>query len=401
MLSVDEALARLLASAPPATQIEVVAIADAAGRVLAQTQVAAEDSPPLDNSAMDGYAVATADVPEPGTWLPVSQRIPAGTVGTTLRPRTAARIFTGAPIPSGADAVVIQELCEHAPDAVRIDHRPSPGEHIRRAGSDIMAGSAILAVGQRLRPQDVALAASVGIARLPVYRRLRVAVAFTGDELTMPGDALRPGAIYNSNRFLLCSLLDRLGCVVSDFGQVPDDLSELRRVFCAAAAESDLLLCSGGVSVGEEDHVKAALESEGRVDIWKIAVKPGKPLISGWIGGDRRQVPLIGLPGNPVSSLVGFLVFVRPVVLKMQGAQWITPPAYALRADFDWLQPDARREFLRVRRNPEGGLDLFPNQGSGVLTSAVWGDGLVDNPPRRVVHRGDVVDFLPFAELLS
>lgn len=401
MLSVDQALARLLASVPPITQVETVPIATAAGRVLARTQVAAQDSPPLDNSAMDGYAVAIADVPEPGTWLPVSQRIPAGTVGTSLRPGTAARIFTGAPIPAGADAVVIQELCEHAPEAVRIDHRPSPGEHIRRAGSDIIAGSSILAVGQRLRPQDVALAASVGLARLPVYRRLRVAVAFTGNELTIPGDPLRPGSIYNSNRFLLCALLDRLGCVISDFGQVPDDPAELRRVLSAAAVENDLVLSSGGVSVGEEDHVKVALESVGRVEIWKIAVKPGKPLLSGWIGGESREVPLIGLPGNPVSSLVSFLIFVRPFVLSMQGAQWVKPHAYPLRADFDWLQPDARREFLRVRRNPQGGLDLFPNQGSGVLASAVWGDGLVDNPARRIVHRGDFVDFLPFAELLS
>jgi molybdopterin molybdotransferase len=325
----------------------------------------------------------------------------AGSVGTRLQPGTAARIFTGAPIPAGADAVVMQELCQHAADSVLINRLPRVGDHIRRAGSDIAAGSEILPVGQRLRPQDTALAASVGIAELPVFRRLRVAVLFTGDELRMPGEALPPGAIYNANRFLLSALLERLGCVVRDLGQVADDLAATRRALREAVHDNDLVLSSGGVSVGEEDHVKEAIELEGRLEMWKIAIKPGKPLVFGHLTSPGREVPLIGLPGNPVSCLVTFLMLVRPLLLKMQGVREVSPPAYLLRADFDWLRPDARREFLRARSNGDGGVDLFPNQASGVLSSAVWADGLVDNPPQQVIHRGDRVRFLPFSALLN
>ena len=401
MLTFDEALSRLLDSAQAVSEVRTLPTLAAAGRVLARAQAATVDAPPLDNSAMDGYALAVADVPQLASCLPVSQRIVAGSVGTRLQPGTAARIFTGAPIPVGADAVVMQELCEHRDDAVVINHLPRVGDHIRRAGSDIAAGSEILPAGQRLRPQDTALAASVGIAELPVFRRLRVAVLFTGDELRMPGEALPPGAIYNSNRFLLSALLDRLGCVVRDLGQVADDLAATRRALREAAHDNDLVLSSGGVSVGEEDHVKAAVELEGQLEMWKIAIKPGKPLAFGQITSLGREVPLIGLPGNPVSCLVTFLTLVRPLLLKMQGVREVIPPAYLLRADFDWLRPDARREFLRARSNIDGGVDLFPNQASGVLSSAVWGDGLVDKPAQQVIHRGDRVRFLPFSALLN
>ena len=401
MLTFDEALSRLLDGAQTVSEVRSLPTLAAAGRVLARAQAATVDAPPLDNSAMDGYALAVADVPQLATCLPVSQRIVAGSVGTRLQPGTAARIFTGAPIPAGADAVVMQELCQHRADAVLINHLPRVGEHIRRAGSDIAAGSEILSVGLRLRPQDTAQAASVGIAELPVFRRLRVAVLFTGDELRMPGEALPPGAIYNANRFLLCPLLERLGCVVRDLGQVADDLAATRRALREAAHDNDLVLSSGGVSVGEEDHVKAAVELEGRLEMWKIAIKPGKPLAFGQITSLGREVPLIGLPGNPVSCFVTFLMLVRPFLLKMQGVREVIPPAYLLRADFDWLRPDARREFLRARSNADGGVDLFPNQTSGVLSSAVWGDGLVDKPEQQVIHRGDRVRFLPFSALLN
>lgn len=401
MLTFDEALSRLLDGAQTVSEVRSLPTLAAAGRVLARAQAATVDAPPLDNSAMDGYALAVADVPQLTTCLPVSQRIVAGSVGTRLQPGTAARIFTGAPIPGGADAVVMQELCQHRADAVLINHLPRVGEHIRRAGSDIAAGSEILSVGLRLRPQDTAQAASVGIAELPVFRRLRVAVLFTGDELRMPGEALPPGAIYNANRFLLCPLLERLGCVVRDLGQVADDLAATRRALREAAHDNDLVLSSGGVSVGEEDHVKAAVELEGRLEMWKIAIKPGKPLAFGHLTSPGREVPLIGLPGNPVSCLVTFLMLVRPLLLKMQGVREVSPLAYLLRADFDWLRPGARRDFLRARGNIDGGVDLFSNQASGVLSSAVWADGLVDNPPQQVIHRGDRVRFLPFSALLN
>ena len=401
MLSFDEALALLLSAARPVDEVRSLPTLAADGRVLAEAQHATQNSPPLDNSAMDGYALRVADVTAPGVCLPVSQRIPAGSVGTTLRPGSAARIFTGAPIPAGADAVVMQELCEHGEAGVVVKHLPKPGENIRRAGSDINVGDCILAVGQRLRPQDTALAASVGIAQLPVFRRVRVAVFFTGDELCMPGEPLPPGAIYNSNRFLLTSLLERLGCEVRDLGQVPDDLASTRAALRRAAQDNDLILTSGGVSVGEEDYVKPAVEAEGRLDMWKIAIKPGKPLAFGQVNSGGREVAFIGLPGNPVSSFVTFIMLVRPFILRLQGAHQTAPLAYTLRADFDWQRPDARREFLRARLNDKGGLDLFPNQAAGVLTSAVWAGGLIDNPPQQLVQRGDMVRFLPFSELLG
>ena len=400
LLSFDEALARLLAAARPLAETEAVDTLAAAGRVLAAAQSSGIDVPPLDNSAMDGYALRVADVPAAGACLPLSQRIPAGSVGVPLAAGTAARIFTGAPVPAGADAVVMQELCEHADGGVRINHRPRPGENIRRAGEDIRAGADVLAAGTRLRPQDVGLAASVGLARLTVFRRLRVAAFFTGDELAMPGEALPPGGIYNSNRYTLRALLEALGCAVTDLGIVPDRLAATRAVLREAARDSDLILTSGGVSVGEEDHVKPAVEAEGALDLWKIAIKPGKPLAFGRVGSGERAAAFIGLPGNPVSAFVTFLMLVRPFVLRAQGAATTAPRALALRAAFDWPRPDPRREFLRVRIDAAGELSLFPNQSSAVLTSCAWADGLVDNPAAQAVARGDLVRFLPFSELL-
>jgi len=399
----DEALADLLAQARALDGLEQVSTFDADGRVLAQGVVSALQVPPQDNSSMDGYAVRSADLQAAGSLLRVTQRIPAGGVGTTVQPGCAARIFTGAPIPPGVDAVVMQEDCEvlSDPSTLRVDVVPQPGQWIRRAGEDVTLGATVLEAGRRLSPAELGLAASVGMATLVVRRQPRVALFSTGDELVMPGDvppaAMKPGAIYNSNRFFLRSLLQRLGCVVTDLGIVPDQRAATVDALRAAAQGRDLVLTSGGVSVGEEDHIKPAVAELGRLDLWQIAIKPGKPFAYGHIGGAH----FIGLPGNPVSSFVTFLLLVRPFLLALMGVHCLAVPAVPLRADFSWPRADRRREFLRVRRNAQGGLDLFPNQSSGVLTSATWGDGLVDNPPGQTIAPGDAVRFIAFSDLLS
>jgi molybdopterin molybdotransferase len=396
MLSFDEAYEKLLGFVRPVREVEEVDTMFAAGRVLAVDQHSAIDQPPMDNSGMDGYALRAADVPVAGTRLPVSQRIPAGSVGHELAPGTAARIFTGAPLPPGADTVVMQELCEHAGDEVVVNTVPRVGEAVRRMGEDIARGARVLPAGLRLTPQAVALAAAVGLAHLPVHRRVKVAVFSTGSELVMPGEPLPPGGIYNSNRYLLRGLLAALGCEVEDFGIVPDRLDATREVLRRAAEGHDLILTSGGVSVGEEDHVKPAVEAEGSLDMWKIAMKPGKPLAYGRVHG----AAFIGLPGNPVSSFVTFLLMVRPFLLATQGVSEVAPAAMQLRADFDWPRPDRRREFLRARMNPQGGVELFANQGSAALESTVWANGLVDIPAETVIARGEAVRFLPYGDLL-
>jgi molybdopterin molybdotransferase len=296
----------------------------------------------------------------------------------------------------------MQEQCEAlAADQVIVRHAPKSGEWIRRAGEDITAGSVILPAGTRLRSQELGLAASVGLASVPVFRKLRVAVFFTGDELAMPGEPLAPGAIYNSNRFTLRALLENLGCAITDFGIVPDTLAATRETLRTAARGHDLVITSGGVSVGEEDHIKPAVEAEGRLNMWQIAVKPGKPLAFGEVRRDEGSAFFLGLPGNPVSSFITFLLFVRPFILRLQGVQGeVAPRAFSMRADFNWPKADRRNEFLRAKVNEAGGLDLFPNQGSGVLTSTVWGDGLIDNPPSNAIAAGDTVRFIPFSELL-
>lgn len=402
LLPLTEAVERLLASTRPIVETEKVSTFDALGRVLAHDLKSTLDVPPLDNSAMDGYALRVADVPAAGAVLPVSQRIAAGQVGAALQPGTAARIFTGAPVPPGADAVVMQELCSVQGDAVRIDTLPQPGQAIRRRGEDVREGSLVLARGTRLTPQALGLAATVGAATLAVTRRPRVALFSTGDELAMPGEPLKPGAIYNSNRYFLRGLLQALGCEVADLGIVPDKLDATREALRRAAEGNDLIVTSGGVSVGEEDHLKPAVQAEGRLDLWQVAIKPGKPLAFGEVRASHgRPTLFIGLPGNPVSSFVTFMVGVRPVLMALQGMAWHEPQGVPMRADFDWPKPDKRREFLRARRNAGGGLELFANQGSGVLTSVVWADGLVDLPPGQAVRAGDMVRFLPMAELLA
>ena len=405
MLSLPQALERLVAGTTALADTETVSTFDALGRVLAAEVRSQLDVPPHDNTSMDGYALRVADVPAAGAVLPVSQRIAAGQVGAVLAPGSAARIFTGAPVPEGADAVLPQEQCTAQDGTVRIDALPTLGQWIRRRGEDVRAGSVVLPRGARLTPQALGLAASVGAATLTVLRRPRVALFSTGDELVMPGEPLKPGAIYNSNRYTLRALLQAAGCEVSDLGIVPDRLDATRAALRSAATGHDLILTSGGVSVGEEDHLKPAAQAEGRLDLWQIAIKPGKPLAFGAVrrGHDASggEALLIGLPGNPVSSFVTFLLAVRPVLLALQGIEQHEPLGLTLRADFDWPRPDARREFLRARRNADGGLDLFANQSSGVLTSAVWAEGLIDNPPGRAIARGDAVRFVPFSEWMS
>jgi molybdopterin molybdotransferase len=404
LLDFDEARRQLLELAQPLAlregDFEVLPTNDALDRVLARDQVSTLDVPPMDNSQMDGYAVRAADLVA-GQPMAVSQRIAAGEVAAPLAAGTAARIFTGAMVPAGADAVIMQEQAVLDGGQVRFDILPAAGDWIRRAGEDIRRDSVVLTAGTRLTPQALGLAASVGLAMLPVRPRLRVACFFTGDELAMPGETLAPGAIYNSNRFVLVALLRRLGCDVTDLGIVPDSLDATRSALREAARRCDLIVTSGGMSVGEEDHVRPALEAEGSLRTWQIAIKPGKPLAWGAVRrADGGSAHFIGLPGNPVSSFVTFLLFVRPFILRLQGATDRLPRPIAVRADFDWPKPDRRREFLRVRFNQAGGLDLFANQGSGVLTSTVWADGLIDNPPLQAIRRGDLVAFLPMEGLL-
>jgi molybdopterin molybdotransferase len=408
MLTAQQALEHLLSHAKPVIETENVPMQATLGRVLAENVNSLVDVPPLDNTSMDGYAVRCADTSTPGQTLKIAQRIPAGSVGTELQAGTAARIFTGAPVPLGADAVVMQEDCamsEGSADYVQVNVVPQAGQWIRCKGEDLKTGKTALTAGTFLRPQELGVAASAGLTHLNVKRRVKVAAFFTGDELSLPGEPLKPGGIYNSNRDTLLACLRSLGCDATDLGIVPDRLDATRDALRKASKDHDLILTSGGVSVGEEDHIKPAVTAEGRLDLWQIAIKPGKPLAFGAVRKSESpkdgEAWFIGLPGNPVSSFVTFLLFVRPFILKLQGRETKSIPPYMMRADFDWLKADRRNEFLRVKINQEGGLDLFPNQSSGVLTSASWGDGLVDCPPGQPIHAGDLVKYIPFDALLS
>ena len=408
MLSLDDALPQLLAQARALTGVQSVSTFEADGRVLVQDVTSALQVPPQDNSSMDGYAVRVADCVQAGAVLRVTQRIPAGTHGTQLNAGEAARIFTGAPIPSGADAVVMQEDCETLEgDQIKVNKVVPAGQWIRRSGEDVTRGATVLTKGVRLTPAELGLAASIGLAQLQVSSRPRVALFSTGDELVMPGDiapeAMPAGAIYNSNRFFLRAMLQRLGCEVTDLGIVPDKREATIAALRDAAQHHDLILTSGGVSVGEEDHIKPAVQSLGELNLWQLAIKPGKPFAYGKVNREAQAnaCHFMGLPGNPVSSFVTFLLLVRPFVLALQGAVKTDITRVEMTAHFDWPRADKRREFLRVKRNAQGGLDLFPNQSSGVLTSVVWGDGVVDNPAGQAISKGDTVRFISLAEWLA
>ena len=401
LVEYDEAIRLLLEQAMPVEVTETVTLGDAAGRVLAGQVTSPVNVPPLDNSAMDGYAVRSADV-EAGKPLPVSQRIPAGAVGAPLDIGTCARIFTGAPLPPGADAVIMQELATEHPDkdnSVSFKSKPPQGDNIRKAGEDIRAGDVILQPGTGIEPQHLGLAASVGVSELAVYRRLKVATFFSGDEIVEPGSPLGEGQIYNSNQYHLNALLQRFGCDVVNLGIVEDSLESTRATILEGARRADLIVTSGGVSVGEEDHVRIAIEELGTISMWRLKIKPGKPLVLGHVEG----TPIIGLPGNPVSAFVTCLLFVRPFLLKMQGLIEVLPASYPVKADFTWARPGIRREFLRAQVRNEDGETLaaiYPHQGSGVLSSTCWADGLVVVPEQTTVARGDRVQFIPFRELL-
>ena len=408
LMSLDDALTHLLEAATPVAETEWVSTLDAAGRVLAEPLVSSIDVPATDKSERDGWAIRLSDLPEANLseagsrFLTISQRIPAGQPAQPLELSTVARIFTGADLPDGADAVVMQEDAVESTAGVSFQDIPTAGQWIRRTGDDIREGSVILPGGSRLTPQAAGLAASVGAATLSVRRRLRVACFFTGDELVAPGQPLPPGAIYESNRFVLINLLRNLGCEVQDLGLIPDALDATRATLREAARHADLIVSSGGMSVGEEDHVKPAVQAEGKLALWQVAMKPGKPLAFGAV---RRPDGLdsahfIGLPGNPVSSLVTFLIAVRPLILRLQGVADVTPRSLVMEAHFDWPRPDRRREFLRASIDAEGGLVLFANQGPAVLTSTVASDGLVDCPAGQAIAHGDRVRFLPFDALL-
>ncbi len=399
LLAFSEAKARLLASATVVTDRETIDLADAFGRVLAEDLVSPMTVPPFSNAAMDGYAVRAADVPDAGARLPISQRVAAGDVAQALAPGSAARIFTGAQVPDGADAVVMQEDCQADGDFVVVNQVPPAGQHVRLKGSDLLAGKAILAAGSRFSAAAMGLAASVGFASVPVFRRLKVAIFFTGSELVMPGDPLPAGHIYNSNRYVMRGFLRDLGVDVIDLGIIQDDRQATRAALRQAAAEADLIVTSGGMSEGDEDHVTAAVQAEGHIDVWKIASKPGKPLAFGGVkvgtpGGDR-EAAFIGLPGNPVSVWSGLLTLVAPFLRRCQGLTVIEPERQKLRADFSYMVKGNRMEFVRVKRNAKGGLDIYPTQDSAIISSAVWCDGVAAIPAGATILPGDIVEYLP------
>lgn len=398
----EQALVHILGQAHPTHEVEEIAVENALGRVLATAQRATNNVPGWDYSAMDGYAIRFEDTSVAGvTRLPISQRIAAGHPGVALTPKTAARIFTGAPIPAGADTVVMQEQCAVSDNEVSLSGQISLGQHIRRAGEDIKAGQEVLSAGTKIRPQDMGLAASVGLAKLPVYRKLRAAIFFTGDELVKPGSPLMAGKIYNSNRYTLTGMLTALGVEVIDLGIVPDNLPATTETLRRAAQGAAIVITSGGVSVGEEDFVKAAVQSIGKLSMWRIAMKPGKPLAFGRV----LDCPFFGLPGNPVSVFVTFALFVRPFILKMQGIEKVAPQSYSVKAEFEWPQRSNRREYVRARLEQDehgnAAAIIFPEQGSGVLSSAVWANGVVDIPINSIVTRGQRVAFVPFNEFFS
>ncbi|MGQ5522719.1 molybdopterin molybdotransferase MoeA [Chitinimonas sp. PSY-7] len=400
LIPFDAALQALLDAAQPTTHHDTLPLMDCDGHVLATSITAPINVPGFDNSAMDGYALHLSDFKAVPHSLPVVQRIAAGEMGKALEPNTAARIFTGAPIPPGCNAVVPQEEAEATASSVQVKAIIRPNQHIRRLGEDIAEGSEILQAGQRLAPQHIALAASLGIATLPVFKPLRVGLLCTGDELTQPGQPLPAGGIYNSNQFAIATLLARLGCQVQNFGQVADTQAATMTALQQAASTCDVVITCGGVSVGEEDHVKAAVSKLGQLDLWRIAIKPGKPLAFGKVG----NADFIGLPGNPVSAFLTFVLLARPFLQKRMGANVIPAQPLTLPAAFSWPRADKRREFLRARLVPQTdgtlAVALYPQQGSAVMSGLAWADGLVDLPPDTVVQIGQPIHYLPLNALL-
>jgi molybdopterin molybdotransferase len=401
-VSVDEALAQLMQHLPKADTVEWVACLEAHGRVLAENQIAKRDVPYYDNSAMDGYAIRVQDLdPAEQCWLPVEQQIPAGRTGTELAPGCAARIFTGAPIPPGADAVIKQELCTLRDGEVGIQAEVHRGQNIRLRGEDIGSGETVLEQGIQLRAPQIALAAAIGLAEVPVFRKPRIAVFSTGAEIVEPGGALREGQVFDSNRYALIALVRAIGCNALDCGHLADDLEQTCTGIRAACNVADLVLTSGGVSVGDEDHVCRAIQTEGQLHLWRVAIKPGKPVAFGTLDG----TPIFGLPGNPVAAFVTFLVLVRPFLKRMQGHDCPLHPGLPVAAGFSVARAPYRRRYLRVRlvvdKTGTQQLVLHDKQGSAMLTTLSWADGLVEIPEGEIVAEGQLVNFLQFSSLLS
>ena len=396
LMPVEDALAQLLAmaEAAPIREQQALPLAECDGRVLAHDLIATLDLPPWPNSAMDGYALRLADWH--GEPLVVSQRIFAGQAPQPLAAGTCARIFTGAPVPEGADCVEMQEnAVVHADERVSFSEPLHLQQNIRPQGQETTVGELVLNVGTRLGPIELGLAASLGRASLEVVRRPRVAVLSTGDELIEPGLPLGPGQIYNSNRRVLCTWLERMGCEVIDAGILPDDL-EQTRTRLAGLGNVDLILSTGGVSVGEADFLGIALREEGELALWKLAIKPGKPLTFGHF----RGVPVIGLPGNPASTLVTFALLARPYLLRRQGVADVEPLRFAVPVGFEWPKPGNRREYLRGRIE-QGKAIIYRNQSSGVLRSAAWAEGFVEVLEGTTLAEGDTVNFIPLSEVLN
>lgn len=399
LASLEDALAQVLSLAKAPDRVETVPLAETLGRVLAEDQSVPCDVPPADNSAVDGYAVRQVDVRD-GQAIPVSARYPAGEATRPLAPGTAARIFTGSEIPAGADSVVMQERVEVTEAGIVVHADVTEGQNIRRRGQDLAVGERALAKGTHIRPQEMGLLASIGVDRVAVFERLKVAVLSTGDELVDPGTPLAPGQIYNSNRYTLMGMLTQAGCQVVLAETLRDQRDATRETLLRAAKSSDLIITSGGVSVGEEDHVRAVLEESGTLSLWRMAIKPGKPLAFGSIGG----TPVLGLPGNPVSVLVTFLVVGMPYIRKCQGRHRTEPVGERVVAGFSVDTPSFRREFVRARKETRGAeltLAAFGNQSSGVMSSACWADGLAVVPEDTTVSPGDLLNYYSFSELLN
>ncbi len=398
LMSVEQALQRLLAKTPQPPEAITVNLTEALGCILAQDTVSQYDVPPADNSAMDGYCLRFEDFQE-GKVFAVSQRIPAGAVPTDLEPGTVARIFTGAEVPNNADVVIMQENVTVTDDGIIINETdPELRQHIRPQGQDIEKGATVLAKGSRIRPQEMGLLASIGIDQVSVYRPLKVAVLSTGDEIIEPGNLLQKGQIFNSNRYTLTGLINTLGLQIMDLGIIPDDISATKDAL-TKAAEADVIITSGGVSVGEEDHVKNALDSLGEVELWKLAIKPGKPFTFGHVQG----TPFLGLPGNPAAVFITFCILCRPWLLQAQGATDIQPTSVQARAGFSIKKTVIRQQYLQARlMNDEQGarVEIFPNQSSGILSSASWANAVAVVPANSLVAEGDQVNVIPFNSIL-
>jgi molybdopterin molybdotransferase len=403
LMPMAEALALLEERIVTIDGVEDVGLRAARGRTLAEDIVAGRDVPPHDNSAVDGYAFCWDRVQDGATRLVIAAQVAAGhPLARAADPEQAVRIFTGAVMPAGLDTVAMQEDCAIEDGVVVIPAGLARGDNRRHAGEDVRAGTKVLRAGHRMRPQDIGLAASIGCTNLRVVRRLAVAVFSTGDEVVEPGAALPDGAIYDANRYALAAMAEALDAQVTDLGILPDDLGAIRDTLEAAAQGHDLIITSGGVSVGEEDHVRTAVEAIGTLHFWRLAIKPGRPLAMGQVAG----VPFVGLPGNPAAAMVTFLRFVRPLILRLGGATDTAPMMFRVRADFDHRKKAARREFVRARLIDDGAGGVaavkFEREGAGILTSMVEADGLVELPEDLThLRRGTEVDFLPFSEVLS